>query len=368
MFAEKRASRRSTAWQPNLSPGTATGRWAFTSGWSAAGGRCSAPAAWELLEGIDRWRSISGAARAMRMSYRRAWLLVQGMNEAAGEALVEAATRGREGGGAWLTPHGREAVLAVRDQQHPKREHSGALLRPAAREGHVVHVAAASSLEEVLGRLQADYAFHEPAVRVRAVFGASDELAELVLAGAPADLFLSADGRTLDRLEAARLVPPETRVPFAANTLAAVGSADRSQVVRRPADLARPWAGRVVLAHGSSPLGGYTRAYLESLGLYEALRPRAVFADSAAAVTAAVRAGQAEVGIVYGSEAARAADCRVLFRARGLPVPFRYMAALVGRGPGAARARSLLDFFTSGEAQRRFRSCGFLTARPPTDD
>ena len=40
----------------------------------------------ELLEAIDRWHSISAAARQIGMSYRRAWLLVQSVNEAAGEA------------------------------------------------------------------------------------------------------------------------------------------------------------------------------------------------------------------------------------------------------------------------------------------
>ena len=335
--------------------------------WVERGGRALlGPGRVELLEGIDRCHSISGAARAMRMSYRRAWLLVQGMNEAAGEALVEAATGGREGGGAWLTPHGRAAVSAFRDLQDRMNVRSESVARPAARDAAVVHVAAASSLEEVLGRLQADYAAQQPAVRVRAFFGASDELADLVLAGAPADLFLSADGRALDRLQAAGLLAPDPRTLLAANTLAVVGPVDRTPVVRRPADLTRPGTGRIALAQASSPLGGYTHAYLQGLGLYDALRPRAVLVDNAAAVTAAVRAGRAEVGIVYGSEAARAPGCRVLFRARRLPVPIRYTAALVGRGAGAARP--LLDFLTSTEAQRRFRACGFLAARPHSGD
>jgi molybdate transport system regulatory protein len=46
----------------------------------------------------------------MNMSYRRAWSLVRDMNEAAGEPLVEVATGGSGGGGATLTPRGREAI------------------------------------------------------------------------------------------------------------------------------------------------------------------------------------------------------------------------------------------------------------------
>ncbi len=64
----------------------------------------------ELLGHIDQLRSISAAAKRMGMSYRRAWSLVQAMNEAAGEELVEATTGGSGGGGAALTARGHEAI------------------------------------------------------------------------------------------------------------------------------------------------------------------------------------------------------------------------------------------------------------------
>jgi molybdate transport system regulatory protein len=68
----------------------------------------------DLLEHIDRLRSISAAARQMNMSYRRAWSLVRAMNDAAGEPLVEAVTGGPHGGGAALTARGREALAEYR--------------------------------------------------------------------------------------------------------------------------------------------------------------------------------------------------------------------------------------------------------------
>jgi molybdate transport system regulatory protein len=64
----------------------------------------------ELLGHIDRLHSISAAAKEMDMSYRRAWELVRDMNEAAGEVLVELVTGGAGGGGATVTPRGREAM------------------------------------------------------------------------------------------------------------------------------------------------------------------------------------------------------------------------------------------------------------------
>jgi len=66
----------------------------------------------DLLRAVAETGSISAAARAMRMSYRRAWLLVHTMNTCFAEPLVSAVKGGPTGGGAELTPTGRE-VLAL---------------------------------------------------------------------------------------------------------------------------------------------------------------------------------------------------------------------------------------------------------------
>ena len=63
-----------------------------------------------LLEQIEREGSISAAGRAMGMSYRRAWLLVDSLNAAFAEPLVAKQTGGSGGGGAVLTRLGRDVV------------------------------------------------------------------------------------------------------------------------------------------------------------------------------------------------------------------------------------------------------------------
>jgi molybdate transport system regulatory protein len=67
-----------------------------------------------LLEAIAAEGSISGAARAMGMSYRRAWILVDGMNRAFKAPLVRTATGGPRGGGARLTKTGITALNRYR--------------------------------------------------------------------------------------------------------------------------------------------------------------------------------------------------------------------------------------------------------------
>jgi molybdate transport system regulatory protein len=63
-----------------------------------------------LLEAIRATGSISAAARQLGMSYRRAWLLVEQINDALLEPAVTAAIGGRQGGGAALTPNGERVI------------------------------------------------------------------------------------------------------------------------------------------------------------------------------------------------------------------------------------------------------------------
>jgi len=69
----------------------------------------------ELLENIIESGSISGAAKVMGMSYRRAWTLVAEMNSAFSSPLVDAAVGGKGGGGAEITPLGRDMLQAYRN-------------------------------------------------------------------------------------------------------------------------------------------------------------------------------------------------------------------------------------------------------------
>lgn len=68
----------------------------------------------ELIEHIGKTGSISAAARAMRMSYRRAWQLVEALNQGFREAVVTTAIGGTRGGGARVTPFGERLVRQYR--------------------------------------------------------------------------------------------------------------------------------------------------------------------------------------------------------------------------------------------------------------
>jgi molybdate transport system regulatory protein len=83
----------------------------------------------DLLQSIDETGSISGAARRMRMSYRRAWLLVRTMNDCFEPPLVEAVKGGTAGGGARLTTTGREVLRRYRELVQIAAKHFAPYLR-----------------------------------------------------------------------------------------------------------------------------------------------------------------------------------------------------------------------------------------------
>ncbi len=79
----------------------------------------------DLLDAIAREGSISGAGRALGMSYRRAWLLVDTMNRCWSQPLVMTTAGGGEGKGARLSPFGREVLDAYRGLEEKLAETAG---------------------------------------------------------------------------------------------------------------------------------------------------------------------------------------------------------------------------------------------------
>lgn len=87
------------------------------------------PGKTELLELINEYGSISAAGRAMGMSYRRAWMIIDGLNSAFRAPLVTKQTGGSGGGGAVLTELGREVVTRYRQIEKQSVENSAADLK-----------------------------------------------------------------------------------------------------------------------------------------------------------------------------------------------------------------------------------------------
>ncbi|WP_415837064.1 molybdate ABC transporter substrate-binding protein [Sphingomonas sp. IC4-52] len=166
-------------------------------------------------------------------------------------------------------------------------------------------VLAAASMQEALSAA-ADAWEKQGHPRPVLSFAASSALARQVAAGAPADLFVSADQEWMDDLARRRLLVPGTRANLAGNRLVVVARAGRAPVT----SLSGPALGRL-LASGplamadpdAVPAGRYGKAALQRLGAWSMVARRVVRAESVRGALALVERGATPYGIVYLTDA-----------------------------------------------------------------
>ena len=205
-------------------------------------------------------------------------------------------------------------------------------------------VLAAASLQEAMTDAAERWA-RDGHPRPVVSFAASSALARQVQAGAPADLFVSADEEWMDVLDRAGLLAAGTRANLLGNRLVVVAPRTwRGRLTR--ATLGRTLAaGPVAMADPDAvPAGRYGRAALMRLGAWPAVAPHVVRAENVRAALALVERGAAPFGIVYLTDARGSAAVRVagLFPADSHP-PIRYpLARLKGGGAEAERFRRWL--------------------------
>jgi len=151
----------------------------------------------------------------------------------------------------------------------------------------------------------------ETGTRLRVSTGGSNLVANQLLAGARADVFLPASPVEIARLvDAGRVDERDVRALFT-NRLVVIAPAGRGGAFE-PASLAR--ATRVALAHpGAVPAGRYAKEWLVARGLWDAVEPNVVRCLDVRAALAAVASGGAEFGIVYASDAAHATAVEVVY-------------------------------------------------------
>jgi molybdate transport system substrate-binding protein len=230
----------------------------------------------------------------------------------------------------------------------------------AAAPGRVL-VFAAASLADVLRDL--DEAFTtRTGIHVTSSLAASSTLAKQIEAGAPADVYFSADLQWMDYLEQRGLLQSGSRHDVVGNSLVLIAPASSRLRVRiAPGfDLAKALgAGRLAVADPDSvPAGIYGRAALQKLGVWGSVASRLVRAENVRAALEYVARGDAPLGIVYRTDALAEKRVRIVgvFPVDSHP-PIIYPAALTRRaGETAAR---YVAFISGADARPIFRKWGF---------
>ncbi len=235
------------------------------------------------------------------------------------------------------------------------------LPRPASADEVVVF--AAASLKEALDDIAGTWQ-RESGNVVTISYAGSSLLAKQIVAGAPADIFVSAAENWMDEVEKAQLIADGHRKDLVGNTLVLVtGGKDAEAVSIKPGFdlLALLRGGKLAMALVDSvPAGQYGKAALTTLGIWESVAPSVAQADNVRAALALVSTGEAPYGIVYATDAA--ADDRVVvvgtFPAES-HLPITYPAALL-TGAKDAADRAFFDALSDEAANEAFARHGFM--------
>jgi len=223
-------------------------------------------------------------------------------------------------------------------------------------------VLAAASLTDALPAVAEAWTARS-GVPVRFSFAATSRLAPQAIEGAPADLFFSADRTWMDWLVDRGGVLEGSVRDFLGNSLVLVVPAGRP-LPDGPAALTS--LRRLAIAGENVPAGRYAEEALRATGAWEALRGHVVRGGSVRGTLEWVARGEADAGIVYGTDAIAQGDVRVAFSfPPNSHQAIRYPAAVLAYAPRPGLAGAFLEFAAGPEAAELFARAGFVTG-PPT--
>ncbi|HTI72675.1 MAG TPA: molybdate ABC transporter substrate-binding protein [Candidatus Limnocylindria bacterium] len=221
-------------------------------------------------------------------------------------------------------------------------------------------VFAASSLVEAMSEIDRMYeAETHQSVTLNAA--GSSTLARQIKAGAPADIFFSADEAKMDELEKAGLVLSATRTNRLGNSLVIVVPSDSTLKIASAVDLLRPEIKWVAMGDPAAvPAGIYAREYLTQMGLWEAIKPKHLPMQDVRAALATVLSGNADAGFIYKSDLKVSNKVKVACEIAGDKAPkIRYPVAVLKSSHDPAAAQKFLAYLFSPPAEEIFRNRGF---------
>lgn len=213
-----------------------------------------------------------------------------------------------------------------------------------------VRISAAASLSTAIKEIVTLYRQRHPQPRLLLNFASSGSLAKQIAAGAPADVYISANPEWMRYLQDQGLVAPTAPRILVYNRLVFIGAPDTPAATLN--DL--PRLTRIALGSPNSvPAGRYAQLALSAAGLYDRLQSasRLVLAKDVRQALLYAERGEVDGAFVYRTDALLARQAGILFSVpQELHPPIAYPAALTGAATGNAAAKSFFAFLFSPPA------------------
>jgi molybdate transport system substrate-binding protein len=236
------------------------------------------------------------------------------------------------------------------------------LASSASAQGKGLLVFAAASLKTALDAVNQRFE-HDSGHKVTASYAASSALAKQIEAGAPADIFISADLDWMDYLARKNLIQVQTRFNLLANKLVLIAPAASKLSIEIAANFPLAKAlgdGRLAMADPNSvPAGKYGKASLEALGVWASVAAKIAPAENVRAALLYVARRETPLGIVYQTDAAVEPGVKIVgtFPDNTHP-PIIYPAAITASS-SESDAAAYLAYLKSPAARSVFQDQGF---------
>lgn len=219
-------------------------------------------------------------------------------------------------------------------------------------------------MKDSLDEVQRDFTGANPSIMVACNYGASGTLQQQIEQGAPVDVYLSASPKQMDALEKKGLLLLGTRKNLLRNEVVLIVPKDSRSRVSSFQDLARPDVKQIALGEPTTvPAGEYAKEVLTYLGIYDAVKPKAVLAKDVRQVLTYVETGNVDAGIVYSTDAASSSKVKGVATApEKSHAPAIYPVAVIKNSREPAAARAFEDFLFGAQARAIFQKYGFIPA------
>lgn len=223
-------------------------------------------------------------------------------------------------------------------------------------------VFAAASLKNALDRVNNDW-HQKSGIEISVAYAASPALAKQIEAGAPADLFISADVDWMDYLINKDLINPNYRQDLLTNKLVLItNKLDAPPFEMNKTSDFKTLLGKDRLAIASVdtvPAGKYAKAAFENLGLWESVNNKLAPADNVRAALLLVSRGEAPYGVVYSSDAASDKNVKVIAEFPPTTHPKIIYPVAIVKGSASQNSVAYFEFLNSELARAKFEADGF---------
>jgi molybdate transport system substrate-binding protein len=232
---------------------------------------------------------------------------------------------------------------------------------PVQAQPETLTVAAANSLKDALRKVLPLFEAQHREINVRVIYGPSQTLRNQIEQGAPVDVFLPSLFEEIELLEKNGLVIQGTKRVYAGTSLVLITSTTLPAPVASIQDLRTVPVRRIAVGDPkSSSVGKVAAQFLRYNKLDSQLKSQYVFGEHSRAVLDLVAKGEAEVGIVYRTDAFSNANVRILDTAPAdSHTPVRYGVAAVWTSKNISGAGDFIEFLLTPETQSLLQKYGF---------